>query len=133
MATIKLFGDRLSHPVRSIILFFRLNKIPFEEHQVTLLKVKKYIFLKYFALNCIEFQGENVNNPNLPFDKIPTLSFQTGSEQPFIVTESTSILRYCSQKLPQVPDSMYARNNLEDRIRIDEFFDFFHFYMNAVC
>ena len=46
-----------------------------------------------------------------------------------VITESTTILKYLADKLPN--DKWYPKNS-EKRVKVDEFTDFFHFSMNAV-
>ena len=48
------------------------------------------------------------------------------------ISQSTTILRYLSDKLPTQVDEKWYPRNLEQRAKVDEFVDFFHFSMNAV-
>jgi glutathione S-transferase len=117
MASLKLFADRRGHPSRMCILFFQLNKIQFEEIHVKLLK------------------GEFRTNTELPLQAIPVLKVtnaENHQNHQLILSQSTTILRYCAQKIPNIPENWYYPANLEKRAKVDEFMDFFHYSMNAV-
>ena len=64
--------------------------------------------------------------------QIPVLQAELkNNNQPIVISQSTTILRYLSDKLEEVDDKWYPKN-LENRAKIDEFIDFFHFSMNSV-
>ena len=136
MKNLKLFADRLGHPSRFCIQFLQMNKISFEEHKVTLLK-GICISLNYISILSISwkkkfYSGENKNHPHLPMKQIPVLQAELkNNNQPIVISQSTTILRYLSDKLEEVDDKWYPKN-LENRAKIDEFIDFFHFSMNSV-
>ena len=109
MSNIRLFADRIGHPSRFCIQFLRLNKIPFEEVHVSLLK------------------GETRDHPDLPFGQVPVMK----TADNLTITQSTSILRYLADTNPQIPDQMFPKSP-EKKVKVNEFMDFFHFSMNAV-
>ena len=80
----------------------------------------------------IFYTGENKNHPDIPMKQIPVLQAELkNNNQPIVISQSTTILRYLSDKLEEVDDKWYPKN-LENRAKIDEFIDFFHFSMNSV-
>ena len=68
-------------------------------------------------------RGENFNVKELPFRKVPVLT--NGS---LTIAESTSILRYVGQ-LPGA-EGWYGERDLQDRIKVDEFLDFWQSTLN---
>ena len=66
----------------------------------------------------------------MPFKKVPVLHAEINN-QPIIITQSTTILRSLSETLNNVDEKWFPKT-FNERYRINEFIDFFHFSMNAV-
>ena len=109
MSTLRLFADKISHPSRFCIQFLQINKIPYEEENVNLMR------------------GANKNHPELPFKQIPVLKVNND----LTISQSTSILRYLADSYPEIDEKFYPKS-LDKRAGVNEFMDFFHSSMNAV-
>lgn len=105
---LKLFADRIGHPSRFCIQFLKLNKIPFEEVKVSLMK------------------GQNKNHSELPLGQIPVLKI----DHDFSIAQSTTILRYLGDTF-HIEDNFYPKTCPIQKAKMNEFMDFFHYSMNA--
>ncbi|XP_075390341.1 glutathione S-transferase theta-2B-like isoform X2 [Tenrec ecaudatus] len=96
---LELYLDLLSQPCRAVYIFAKKNRIPFELRAVDLLKGEQVS--KHFSkLNSLQ--------------KIPTLK-----DDDFVLTESTAILIYLSQKY-HTDDHWYPAE-LQARARVHEY------------
>ncbi|XP_004716395.1 glutathione S-transferase theta-2-like [Echinops telfairi] len=96
---LELYLDLLSQPCRAVYIFAKKNRIPFELHTVDLLKGQQVS--KHFSkLNSLR--------------KVPALK-----DDDFVLTESTAILIYLSQKY-QTEDHWYPAE-LQARARVHEY------------
>merc|ERR1711963_1334628 len=105
---LRLFCDRKSHPARAGLLLLKTTNIPHEEVKLNL------------------FRGEHWKVKELPFKKLPVLTHGG-----LTIAESTSILRYIGQ-LPG-GEAWYGSKNLQERIKVDEFLDFWQSTLNPVA
>merc|ERR1711963_481394 len=105
---LRLFCDRKSHPARAGLLLLKTTNIPHEEVKLNL------------------FRGEHWKVKELPFKKLPVLTHGG-----LTIAESTSILRYIGQ-LPG-GEAWYGSKNLQERIKVDEFLDFWQSSLNPVA
>jgi len=105
---LRLFCDRKSHPSRAAIFLLQATKIPHEEVSLNL------------------FRGQHWKEPALPFKKLPVIT-----HGPLTVAESTSILRYIGQ-LPG-GEPWYGGLGLKDKIKVDEFLDFWQSSLNPAA
>nr|AQS22579.1 glutathione s-transferase theta-1-like protein [Pseudodiaptomus poplesia] len=101
----RLFGNRVSHPVRACILLARKVGQPLEEVNVDILK------------------GEQFKIKDLPFRKIPVLKHGD-----LTLAESTAILRYIADSSPSGGD--WYPKDLKKRAKVDEFLDHWHSTFN---
>jgi len=108
MATLRLFADKISHPSRFCLQFLQVNKIPFIEEKVNLMR------------------GANKKHPELPFKTVPVL--KVGDD--LTISQSTSILRYLADTHPEIDEKFYPKDP-KNRAKVNEFMDFFHLPMNA--
>ena len=106
MANLRLFADRVGHPSRFCIQFLKLNKIPFEEVSVSLMR------------------GQNKDHPDLPMNQVPVLKV---SNNDLTISQSTSILRYVADTNPQISEQMFPKSP-EKKALVNEFMDFFPFF-----
>ena len=109
MSTLKLFADKISHPSRFCIQFLQINKIPYENVTVNLMR------------------GANKAHPDLPFKTLPVL--KVGND--LTISQSTSILRYLADTNPDIDENFFPKDP-EKLAKVNEFMDFFHSSMNAV-
>merc|ERR1712183_1038283 len=72
------------------------------------------------------FRGEHWKQKELPFLKLPVLTHGN-----LTIAESTSILRYVGQ-LPG-GEQWYGAMDLQERIKVDEFLDFWQSTLNPVA
>eukprot|EP00092_Neocalanus_flemingeri_P028435 GFUD01030876.1.p1 GENE.GFUD01030876.1~~GFUD01030876.1.p1 ORF type:complete len:224 (-),score=68.80 GFUD01030876.1:97-768(-) len=105
---LRLFCDRKSHPARAALLLLKTTNIQHEEVQLNL------------------FKGEHWKQKELPFRKLPVLTHGN-----LTIAESTSILRYVGQ-LPG-GEQWYGAKDLQERIKVDEFLDFWQSTLNPVA
>jgi len=105
---LRLFADRKSHPARAALLLLKTTNIPHEEVKLNL------------------FRGEHWKVKELPFKKLPVLTHGN-----LTIAESTSILRYIGQ-LPG-GEQWYGAKNLQEKIKVDEFLDFWQSSLNPVA
>merc|ERR1712179_456975 len=105
---LRLFCDRKSHPARSALLLLKATNIPHEEVKLNL------------------FRGDHWKTKELPFKKLPVLTHGN-----LTIAESTSILRYIGQ-LPG-GESWYGARDLQEKIKVDEFLDFWQSSFNPVA
>ncbi|XP_050972223.1 glutathione S-transferase theta-1a [Labeo rohita] len=106
---LELYLDLHSQPCRSVLLFAKINKIPFEYKAVDLSTGEQY--------------GEEFGKVSI-IRKVPVL--KDGS---FILTESIAILQYLAAK-HRTPDHWYPAD-LERRARVDEFLSWQHTNIRA--
>ncbi|XP_072269822.1 glutathione S-transferase theta-1-like [Pyxicephalus adspersus] len=104
MSELELYLDLLSQPCRSVYLFAKVNNIPFQHHEVKLLK-GDHLTEDFEKLN--------------PLHKVPVLI-----DGEFTLVESTAILRYLVQKY-NTPDHWYP-SDPQKRARVDEYLAWQH-------
>lgn len=102
---LQLYIDPLSQPARALMLFVRANKIPVEEH--------------YLSIQKGEHKTEEYKKVNV-FQKIPAIVHND-----FHLAESIAILRYLARAFP-VADHWYPKEDLKAIARIDEFMAWHH-------
>ncbi|XP_061197482.1 glutathione S-transferase theta-1-like [Saccostrea echinata] len=103
--TLKVYIDLFSQPSRALYMFLKLNNIPFEEVNVSLLKG--------------EHRREEFKKIN-PFQRVPIID-----DNGFILTESVSILKYLAKKY-NAPSHWYPENDVATVARIDEYMNWQH-------
>jgi glutathione S-transferase len=110
-AILKIYGDEISQPVRSVLLFCDLNKIPYTYVKISLAKGEQY-------------QNEELKkvNPNL---KVPAISYSDSKVQNFYLSESCSILRFLADTY-KVDEFWYNRKNPFRRALIEQNLDWHH-------
>ncbi len=105
----EIYGDILSQPVRSVLLFCDMNNISYEFIKIDLGKGENY--------------SEDYKKIN-PLSKIPAIVLQSG-DKIFKMSESCSILRFLSDYF-KVDESFYPRNDLFRRALVDQWLDWNH-------
>ncbi|XP_071945455.1 glutathione S-transferase theta-1-like [Antedon mediterranea] len=109
--TLKIFADLLSQPSRSVILFAKLNNIPF---------VLENTSIAEGAHQTKEFTAIN------PFQKVPAI--QDGD---FNLTESVAILKYLASTY-KTPAHWYP-SDVKKRARVDEYLAWQHVNTRLSC
>merc|ERR1712110_1086867 len=98
MSSLKLFGDRISHPSRACLMLLKSTPaVEFEERSVSL------------------FKGEQHTLKELPLKQVPVLHH--GNK---IIAQSTTILRYTASNFCERP----WYEDPKTRFHVDEYFDF---------
>lgn len=101
---LKVYFDLMSQPSRAVVLFLKVNKIPFTAKTIALRKGEHF--------------GEEYTKIN-PFQLVPAID-----DDGFKLTESVAILKYLSDKY-QVPDHWYPKN-LQRRALVDRYMAWQH-------
>lgn len=114
---VTLYLDLLSQPCRSVINFVIANKIPHKLIPINLMKNES---------STPEFLEMN------PHGTVPTARIASGEEQPLVLYESCTILRYLSEAF-NVDDHWYNRSNLKRRCLIDQYLDWHHNNTRKFC
>lgn len=107
---LKLYCDLLSQPCRSILIFMKLNKIPFENVRIDLGAGKQF---------SKEFSAVN------PFCKVPVLA-----DGDLVLKESMSIFRYLAATQP-IPDHWYPVSDPVRSAVVEEYLHWQHFNTRA--
>jgi glutathione S-transferase len=110
-AKLKIFGDEISQPVRSVLLFCDLNKIPYEYVKISLAKGEQY-------------HNEDLKKIN-PQLKVPAISYSDSRIQNFNLAESCAILRFLADTY-KVNEYWYNRTNPFRRALIEQNLDWHH-------
>ncbi|XP_071445891.1 glutathione S-transferase theta-1 [Hetaerina americana] len=108
---LKVYFDLMSQPSRAVVLFLKINNIPYEPCPVALRKGEHFTE-SYSRIN--------------PFQKVPVID-----EDGFKLTESVAILRYLSQTR-DVPDHWYPRD-FKSQAVVDEYLEWQHLDIRANC
>ncbi|KAG1973932.1 glutathione S-transferase theta-4 [Pimephales promelas] len=106
---LELYLDLHSQPCRSVFLFAKINKIPFD--------------FKYVDLSAGEQYGDEFGKVSI-IRKVPVLK-----DGGFILTESIAILQYLAAN-HHTPDHWYPAD-LQKRARVDEFLSWQHTNIRA--
>ncbi|XP_055821496.1 glutathione S-transferase T1-like isoform X2 [Solanum dulcamara] len=100
--TLRLYGDRYSHPCREVIIFCKLNGIEFEEVYIRLSK-RQQLSAEYREIN--------------PIQQIPAIM-----DGRFKLSESHAILRYLACAFPRIADHWYPAD-LYKRAKVESVLD----------
>ncbi|KAJ3614473.1 hypothetical protein NHX12_018045 [Muraenolepis orangiensis] len=101
---LEIYLDLFSQPCRSVYIFAKKNKIPFEFKKIALLEGEQY--------------GEDFGKINM-MRKAPAIR-----DGDFCLAESVAIMQYLAEKF-QTPDHWYPRD-LHQRARVNEFLSWQH-------
>jgi glutathione S-transferase len=116
LSKLTIYGDYLSQPLRSVLLFCKLNKIKYDFVAINLAKGQHYT-PEYKKIN--------------PFSKVPVIKINhEGNEK--IIRESCTILRFLSDYY-KVDNKWYNRDNIFRRANIDEWLDWHHSNTRYIC
>jgi glutathione S-transferase len=105
-----IHGDEISQPVRSVLAFLKINKIPYE--------------FKFINMGRGEHKSE-INSKILKFGRVPTISFLNANGETLKIGESCAILRFLCHNY-EVDEKWYPRKDLFRRAKIDQFLDWHH-------
>jgi len=108
---LKIYGDKISQPVRSVLLFCELNKI-------------KYEFIKISLAQGDQFTNSEFKKVN-PQGKVPAISYIDSNGKTFELSESCTILRFLSD-IYKVDNKWYPKDNIFRRSLIDQYLDWHH-------
>ena len=117
MSKITVYADFMSQPVRSVVNFLKINKIPFEIKDIFLSK-KMNRTEEYLKVN--------------PHGTVPSIKVEEDNKIDFIINESCTILRYLSYKF-NTSENWYNKINLERRCLIDQYLDWHHSNTRKYC
>lgn len=117
-ATLKIYGDEMSQPVRSVLLFCEFNKIPYNYIKISLAKGEQYVHEELKKVN--------------PNKKVPAISYSDSNIKDFYLSESCAILRFLADTY-KVPEHWYNRVNTFRRAKIEELLDWHHFNTRYIC
>lgn len=109
--SLKLFFDTLSQPSRALLIFFKINKVPFEERYVNLAKGEHF--------------GEEFTKIN-PIKKVPVITHGQ-----FTLTESVAIVRYVSREF-NIADFWYPKE-IRAQAKVDEYMEWQHLNTRLAC
>ncbi len=109
--TLKIYGDKVSQPVRSVLLFCELNKIKFNFIKISIAKNEHYTNEEFKKVN--------------PLGKMPAISYTDNSGKTFNLAESCTILRFLCE-VYKVDNKWYPRNDIYRRSLIDQYLDWHH-------
>lgn len=109
--TLKVYGDKISQPVRSVLIFCELNNIPYQFVPILLAKKEQYTNKEFLKVN--------------PLGKMPAISYTDDSGKTFNLSESSTILRFLSE-VYKVDEKWYPRNDIYRRSLIDQHMDWHH-------
>ena len=102
--TLKVFYDLMSQPCRALIMFLKLNNIPFESRIVALRK-GEHLMPEFTKIN--------------PLQKVPVIEHDG-----FKLTESIAMIRYLSREF-KVAENWYPKDS-KQQARIDEYLEWQH-------
>ncbi|XP_054711899.1 glutathione S-transferase theta-1-like [Uloborus diversus] len=102
--SLKVFYDLMSQPCRALVIFLKMNQIPFESKLVALRKGEHLTS---------EFSKLNV------FQKVPVI-YHNG----FILTESIAMIRYLVREF-KVEDHWYPKDS-KKQAKVDEYLEWQH-------
>jgi len=108
---LKIYGDKISQPTRSVLLFCELNNIP-------------YIFIPVILAKNEQIKNKEFLKVN-PFGKIPAISFSNSNGKDFNLAESCTILRFLSEVF-NVEDKWYPKSDIFRKSLIDQYLDWHH-------
>ena len=110
MSKLIIYGDMISQPVRAIILFCKLNKIPYEFEYINLSKGEQF--------------SEKFKKIN-PDSYVPAIKHIDSTNKEFTLCESHAILRYLCSYF-KTDEKWYPRENLFRKALIDQYLDYHH-------
>lgn len=102
--TLKVFYDLMSQPCRALIIFLKVNNIPFES--------------KIVALRKAEHKTPEFSKLN-PFQKVPVIEHNG-----FVLTESIAMVRYLSREF-NIQNNWYP-NDSKKQAKVDEYLEWQH-------
>ncbi|GIY51188.1 glutathione S-transferase theta-1 [Caerostris extrusa] len=102
--SLRLYYDLMSQPCRAMVIFMKMNNIPFESRLVALRKGEHFT---------PEFTKLN------PFQKVPVLEHND-----FVLTESIAMIRYLAREYP-IQDKWYPKDS-KAQAKVDEYLEWQH-------
>jgi len=108
-SSLEIYGDLLSQPMRSIIAFCKLNRIPYEYKPINI-AIGEHLTEEYEKIN--------------PYKKIPAIILKT-KEKEFNLAESCAIIKFLSD-YNKVDEKWYPRQDVFRRALIDQWLDWHH-------
>jgi glutathione S-transferase len=108
-SSLEIYGDLLSQPVRAVVAFCKINKIPYEFKYVNISKGEH-----------LTDEYEKINK----YKKIPAIILRI-EEKEFKLGESSAILRFLSD-FYKCDEKLYPRHDVFRRALIDQWLDWHH-------
>ncbi|XP_055327980.1 glutathione S-transferase theta-1-like [Paramacrobiotus metropolitanus] len=110
---LKLYFDLMSQPSRAVVIFARVNKIPFQERQIALRKLEH-----------LDDEFAKVN----PFKRVPAME-----DGDFKLLESGTIMRYLADKYLSSEQQFWYPKDIRLRSKVDEYLDWHHLNTRMNC
>ncbi|OQV25395.1 putative Glutathione S-transferase theta-1 [Hypsibius exemplaris] len=111
--SLKLYYDLMSQPSRAVLIFLRMNKIPFTDQAVALRRGQH-----------LEDDYAKVN----PFKQVPAID-----DNGFTLTESSAILKYLADSYLGENSHHWYPKDAKKRAKADEYLDWHHLNTRMNC
>ena len=105
-----IYGDLISQPVRSVLMFCEFNKIHYKFHYINLMK-QEHLSEEFIKIN--------------PTKKVPAIKYTDANGKVFILYESCTILRFLAV-VYKVENNWYPSNDIYRKSLIDQYLDWHH-------
>ena len=112
-----IYGDLISQPVRSVLIFCELNNIPYKFEYIDI-RGQKHLTEEFKKIN--------------PNQKIPAIKYTDDEGKIFLLYESCTILRFLSE-IFKVDDKWFPKNDILRRSLINQHLDWHHTNTRKIC
>jgi len=111
MAALSLYSDRMSQPCRAVIMFLRLNSVPYKDVNVALRK-GEHLTEEFAKVN--------------PFKLVPV-----AEHNGLRLVESVAIMQYVIRTFPDLIAPNWYPTDLKRRLQVDQFTNWQHLGLRA--